>query len=150
MLLQTNFCKNQYPWAYKTNLLLVNMVHACKNLLSWVNGMKWLSLLFWRWKQNARLVRNGSFMAVVHNDYLRILQSSSIENTELKRDSKIYTMICNYVYPRPIFKLLCLNFPKRGGGGVGPYPPPPLPLYICTCKPPHKKWNEIKETHHEY
>lgn len=46
MLLQTNFCKNQYPWAYKTNLLPVNMVHVRKNLLSWVNGMKWFSLLF--------------------------------------------------------------------------------------------------------
>lgn len=135
MLLQTNFCKNQYPWAYKTNLLPVNMVHARKNLLSWVNGMKWFSLLFWRWKQNARLVRNGSFMAVVHNDYLRILQSSSIENTELKRDSKIYTMICNYVYPRPIFKLLCLNFPKKGGGEGGggtlpPFPTSPIYMYV--------------------
>lgn len=103
MLLQTNFCKNQYPWAYKTNLLPVNMVHARKNLLSWVNGMKWFSLLFWRWKQNARLVRNGSFMAVVHNDYLRILQSSSIENTELQREIFRFTLWYVIMYIQDLF-----------------------------------------------
>lgn len=33
-----------------------------------------------------------------------------------------------YVYPRPIFRFLCLNFPKRWGGG--PTPSPPNFLYI--------------------